>query len=361
MPYEGPHWKENWGQTRSHFLAWWQRDGLVLTIGGLPPLDAPRANARPPRDPRSAYERHTDPAWFAQNQRASLGRCPYPADNLPIAHLDYGCVQLAACLGSEPRFADDTVWYEDAISDPDACSPLKLTGTETWWQRYRAIRLEVLCISEGDYLVGAPAIASNLDVLAELRGTQNMLYDLNDRPGWVRDRLSEVNEAFFVAYDDCYQQIRLPDGSSAYTYFHLWGPGKTSQVQCDFSAMISPAMFREFVIPPLRQQCAWLDHSLFHLDGPHCIGHLDHLLAVEELDAVQWTPGAGQPGAGDPTWYGLYARVLKAGKSVQILGADTEQARRILDTFGTRGVFLSVDVNTESEAEAMIALVESLR
>jgi hypothetical protein len=216
-------------------------------------------------------------------------------------------------------------------------------------------------VGEGDYLTGMPSFASNLDVLAELRGTQNLLYDLLGEPDWVKEKLGEINESFFVAFDDYYEHIRLSDGSSAYTYFSLWGPGKVSQVQCDFAAMISPDMFREFVVPPLQRQCAWLDHSLFHLDGTSCICHLEHLLAIPELDAVQWTPGAGQPGAGNAQWYSLYERILNAGKSVQILGASVEEANRILDTFGAKGVYLSVHVTSETEADDLIAAVECLR
>jgi hypothetical protein len=125
--------------------------------------------------------------------------------------------------------------------------------------------------------------------------------------------------------------------------------------------MISPDMFQEFVVPALAEQCAWLDHSLFHLDGPNCICHLQHLLDIDGLDAVQWTPGAGEPGAGDETWYPLYERILSAGKSAQILGATVPEAHRILDTFGRKGIFLGVEVNDESQAEDIIQRVEEER
>jgi hypothetical protein len=177
----------------------------------------------------------------------------------------------------------------------------------------------------------------------------------------VQEKLEEINQAFFVAFDDYYEHIRLTDGSSAYAYFHILGPGKVSQVQCDFAAMISPDMFEEFVVPALQRQCEWLDRSLFHLDGPSCICHLDHLLAIPELDAVQWTPGTGEPGAGDVNWYGLYERILGAGKSAQILGTTVDEAKRILETFGGKGVYLSVHVESESEADDIVAVVESMR
>lgn len=354
-------WKENWPEVRDHYERWWRREGPILLVDGLPELESPRSCPLPPPEPPDERGRNLDPAWAAWNQRASLARLPLPADNLPIAHVEYGCVQLAAVFGSEPTYQDETVWYAECVPEPDRCPPLRLTGAETWWRVYESILLELVRVADGDFLVGAPAFGSNLDVLAELRGTQNLLFDLLDRPDWVRAKLAEINDAFFAAFDAYYERIRMADGSSAYTWFRLWGPGRTSQVQCDFAAMISPSMFREYVVPPLRDQCAWLDHSLFHLDGPQCIGHLEALLEIEELDAVQWTPGAGHPGAGDPAWDDLYGQVLRAGKAVQVLHITPDEARRVLERFGPRGVFLLVHTDSRDEANALTELVDALR
>lgn len=121
-------------------------------------------------------------------------------------------------------------------------------------------------------------------------------------------------------------------------------------MQCDFAAMISPSMFAEFVVPALRRQCRWLDHSLFHLDGPSCICHIDHLLAIAELDAVQWAPSVSQPGAGNSKWFNLYEQILSAG-----------EAKRTFDTFGSKGIYLSLNVTSEVEADDITSLVESMR
>ena len=101
-------------------------------------------------------------------------------------------------------------------------------------------------------------------------------------------------------------------------------------MQCDFSAMISPVMFERFVVPSLSEQCAWLDRALYHLDGPDCVRHLDLLLQIPNLHAIQWTPGAGEPGAGDPKWFSLYDRILRAGKSIQALQVSAERGAGIV-------------------------------
>ena len=60
--------------------------------------------------------------------------------------------------------------------------------------------------------------------------------------------------------------------------------------------------------------------------------------------------GAGRPGIRDAMWFDLYKRLLDAGKSVQIGGIDSDDARSIFDAFGTKGVYVSVKVSTEDKA-----------
>jgi peptide/nickel transport system permease protein len=54
-----------------------------------------------------------------------------------------------------------------------------------------------------DILPGDPAsimlgMSASPDTLAALRGDQVLLIDLIERPGWVRERLAEINQAFFT-------------------------------------------------------------------------------------------------------------------------------------------------------------------
>ena len=57
--------------------------------------------------------------------------------------------------------------------------------------------------------------------------------------------------------------------------------------------------------------------------------HLPALLEIEELNAIQWTPGVGQPQGGDPCWYDLYKRIRAGGKAIdgQLGGSERAAAR----------------------------------
>lgn len=200
-------------------------------------------------------------------------------------------------------FQKQTVWYDAVISDPDGCPPLTFDPANHWYVLMDETLRRLATLADGNYMVGLPGISPNLDVLAELRGTSEIMMDFFDRPDWIKQKLEEIDAVYFEVYDRMYDIVKQPDGSSAFYPFMLWGPGKVTQLQGDASAMISEDMFREFMMPGLQRVAEWTDYSLFHVDGPGMIKHVDALLEIETLDAIQFTPGPGVPRGGDPHWF----------------------------------------------------------
>lgn len=213
----------------------------------------------------------------------------------------------------------------------------------------------------GNYAVGLPNLSPGLDVLAELRGTQDLLMDMFDRPEWVRSRLDEIDDLYFKVYDRFYEIVKQPDGGVFYYPFMLWGTGRVSQLQSDAAAMISETMFREFALPGIRRCCDWLDHSLFHVDGPGMLKHVDALCEIEALDAIQFTPGPNVPRGADPHWWPMYKRILAAGKSLQAVWMSPEEVIPLLDAVGSKGVYLMVECETADEMEELESSVAPYR
>ncbi len=357
-------WKTNWTETQGRFDAWWRRRGLLIGMWGAPRKSgAPHEDVVAPLTPPSLADRYTDAVFRARENHHRLAHSAFPLDVLPLATTDLGPGSLALFLGATPGFAEDTVWYNPCIEDspePERLPPLRFDEGNSWWRATEAILRRCAEFARGKYLVGCPDLIENFDVLASLRGGQTLLLDLIERPEWVEQKIAEINEVWFAAYDRIHDLIRLEDGSSAFGAFYLWGSGRTAKVQCDGSAMFSPAMYRRFVVPALTAQCDWLDQAMYHLDGTQAMIHLDALLAIESLDAVEWTPQAGIETGGHPRWYELYRRILAAGKSVQIVNVEPDEVRPLLDAIGTRGVYLLIQFKDEREADAVARLVETI-
>ncbi|MBI5722796.1 MAG: hypothetical protein HZA50_02475 [Planctomycetes bacterium] len=353
-------WKANWQETQKNLIDWWNRKGLVVghwEIKG----QAVRENTQDPGAMGDMLQRWTSPKWRPRKAHYQLATHLFPLDCLPISEMNFGPGSLATFIGSEPHFDENTVWYEPCITNPEAHGTLTFDPQNKWWLKTQAILEEAVGLAGDRYLVGCPDLIENIDILASLRGAEQMLMDMLERPEWVERKVREINEAFFEAYQRIYEIIRNPDGGSAWAAFKIWGPGKTGKVQCDASAMFSAEMFGRFVRPALEEQCDWLDYSMFHLDGHQCICHLDELLSIESLDAIEWTPDPQVPTGGSPHWYDMYRRILKAGKSVQAIGVGYDEVIPLLDAVGPKGMYILADVKTTGQAEKLAARLEPYR
>lgn len=354
-------WKENWLETKERFTDWWNRKGLLIGMWGAPETGQfHHDQVALPQTPESKDSLWCDPVFRANQNRYQLARSVFPADVLPMANTDLGPGSLALFCGSRPEFGTETVWFhpqKEGIADPADISTIQFDPQNPWWQLTEEIIKRNIDMAQGQYLVGCPDLVENADTLCSLCGPEFLCTALIEHPEWVEQRISEINQLWFEAYQRIYDLIREEDGSSAFATFYLWAPGKVAKVQCDFSAMISSRMYRRFVAPALTAQCEWLDYSLYHLDGTQAMRHLDTLLEIEALDAIEWTPQAGIETGGDPRWYELYRRILDAGKSVQVVNVEHHEVLPLLDAIGTDGVYILTTFTGQEDAEALLSQI----
>jgi 5-methyltetrahydrofolate--homocysteine methyltransferase len=132
-----------------------------------------------------------------------------------------------------------------------------------------------------------------------------------------------------------------------------------SKFQCDFSAMISPAMFADFMMPVLKEMTARVDHCIYHWDGPGAIPHHDLLLSLPDLDVLQWTPGAGAALTTDPCWWPLYHKTIDAEKKVMIGIEGIDDLLAMHREFGPKLKQFLIQMRAESlnEAKEILRLV----
>lgn len=346
-------WKPDWPEIAARLARWWRGETMAIYLfaedGSVTgPDDTPRAVG--------IESWWTDPEVRRRRAERIMGRRRYFGEGFPLFDTQIGPGSLGLFLGAMPVFDENTVWFQPCIDDPDRFGAIQFTPAgNQWWDVHLAVMQAGIDHADGRYLVGVPDLIENMDTLAALRGTMELLYDLVDRPDWVHARLAEINAAWFAAFDHMHAMVEDEVGGNAFAAFRIWGPGKTAKVQCDFSAMISPAMFEKFVRPYLAEQCADLDFAMYHLDGTNALQHLDILLDMREIDAIEWTPQAGLPGGGAPEWHDLYRRIKAAGKAVQTVYIAPAEVVPLLDAVGPEGMYILInDPVPVAEAEALM-------
>jgi len=132
-------------------------------------------------------------------------------------------------LGSSPGFEPNTVWFNPAPQ----CDAIRFDPQNKWWRMQVELIDRMMVAAEGQYYVGCPDLVENWDVLGSLRDAQTLLLDMIGRSDWVKERIAEINQAFFAVYDRLYAQIRPQDGQSMFGWFRTWAPGKVAKVQWD--------------------------------------------------------------------------------------------------------------------------------
>lgn len=355
----GTMWKEDWEGCQQRLTKWWNRKGPAMCA--LSPKDKPWEDIPEPAAIADLQTRWCDPAYRLKRGEWQMSRGYFGGEAFPVFEAHIGPGSLGTFIGSEPGFAPDTVWYHTCIDDPTAYPEIRFDPENYWFRVHMALLQWGVQNARGRYLVGVPDLIENIDTLSQMRDPQTLMMDLLEHPRWVKKSVTQINRAFFDAFDRIYDLVKGIHGGNAWAAFRLWGPGKTAKLQCDASAMFSTAMYEEFVMPALTEQCRWLDYSLYHLDGTQAMHHLDSLLKIDALDAIEWTPQTGIEGGGHARWYPMYKKIIAAGKCVQAVGVRGEEIKPLLDACGADGMFILSWLGSETEARRAVDLVDKYR
>lgn len=351
-------WKSNWEESKKHYINWWNGKGIVLSMWEHLQKDgAPHEIVPRPSPVKDLNQFWFDPDWRAANIHYQLSKSSLKADILPLANTHLGPGSLAAVFGSELEGGEDTIWIKHRT---DIGEELTFDRESKWYRLHLDLLKACKKLSQGRYYVGCPDLIEGLDTLASLKGTEAVLMDMMLQPEILEQQLQKVNDVWFEVFDEIYRIIQ-EDGEMAFCYFSIWGPGKVAKLQSDISIMISKDDFRRFAIPYLREQCRKIDYTLYHLDGVDAIRHLDAILEIEELNAVQWTPGVGQPQGGDPCWYDLYRKILSSGKSIMPCWVEVNELKPLLDNVGADGLNILMHFQAEKDIDEALKIVEGYR
>jgi 5-methyltetrahydrofolate--homocysteine methyltransferase len=280
-------------------------------------------------------------------------------DSFPKFYVNIGPGVLAAFLGGQYQLLPDTTWFSPPVT-PQGVSwenipldQLSVTFDEQnhLWQRVRDLTRAAVDRWEGQLVIGMTDLGGNLDVLASLIGAQRLAMELLDHPDEIERLCSEIRQAWLSCYEILHAVVE-PGGMGSACWASIWAPERYYMFQSDFAYMISPSMFRRFVIPDLQACCQSIPYSFYHLDGKGQIRHLDLLLSLEQLRGIQWIPGDGTPPP--EGWLPLLKRIRDGGKLCQVY-VSANGARKILDELGGKGFALEiVDDLTRDQAERLV-------
>jgi 5-methyltetrahydrofolate--homocysteine methyltransferase len=353
-------WKDDWQQAEERMRAWW--NGAVLDRAVVR-VTAPRDGAEPVAGPGDVAEEQLL-SWFTEADQViprleqGVASTFWGGEAFPVVFpvsISMVCIP-AAYLGCPYRIAPISYsgWASPIIEDWQARPRLAFDPSNKWWVLSRELLEAASKRAPGHYYVGIPDLNGPGEFLSRLRDPERLALDLLEHPDAVKDALGEANEAWLRYWEASEGIIHQWVGGYFY-WMGLWSDLPSVDLQCDFSCMVSPRMFDEFFVPGLEQQTRWVTRTVYHLDGPNALGHLESLLSLPLLNGIQWVPGAGGPPMS--RWVRLLRRIQARGKLL-VLSCEPQEVELLLSELEPEGLLLSTRCDSEESARALLGKVE---
>ena len=344
--------KPDYEKTKERYEAWWHNEiidrppvSIVLPVDKQKPM------------PRKKYdtwqEQWLDIDFRAEEISMELHNRVFYADSLPIAWPNMGPEIFSAWCGCGYNFGEYTTWSEPCIVDWEKDSDKCKLDMEHWlFKKTLDFTKKLLEYGRNNFIVGLTDFHPGGDHLAALRDPQNLAIDMIEHVDEIKDMLKQSEKEFFKAYDFFYDLLRS-ENMPASTWTPLIHDGKFYVPSNDFSCMISNEMFEDVFLQGIINECRFFDRSIYHLDGPGALRHLDSLLSIKELNAIQWVPGAGREGY--EKWIGVYKKIQDAGKGIQLF-ISIEELPLVFETLKPEGIWFAgiSGVNDKSMADEVI-------
>lgn len=341
-------YKEDWPEARERYRALWA--GEIIDRACIS-VTAPREDRRAVPSAATWEEYYTDIDYVLAKTNAQLPNTYYGGEAIPTGSSFLGYVGF----GGEPVFVEETIWIKPTIRNWD--TPYRFDPDNRWCRRFIEIYWALIEDGHvaGKYLVDTGGCHNPLDIIMKMRGSEELCYDLLEHPDEIHAAQEELIRAWKWVFTTRFDRIPEDHGWGC---LGIWAPGRLTMTCCDFSAMISPKHFEEFVIRDIEGMASCVDYSFYHLDGPTALQHLPALLDCEAVHGIQWVRGAGdQSSVSALEWVGLCKKVQSAGKVVQ-MHCGYDEVEPLLQELDPRRLQIVTGAPSVEAADALLRSAE---
>jgi hypothetical protein len=167
------------------------------------------------------------------------------------------------CAGASERIMERTVELED----------------NPWFARLAEFTERLVSLAEGRFPVCAPLLRGPGDCAAAMLGTEAFVTSFMDHPDSVARLLARCSDARSAVIEKLHAV--LPDWHGTYAAggypSKMWCGRRTAYHQEDSAALLSPRLFKEFLLPVHRRAMAVAEVNFIHLHSA-CLYPLNILL-----------------------------------------------------------------------------------
>jgi hypothetical protein len=196
--------------------------------------------------------------------------------------------------------------------------------------------------------VGYTDIHAGIDCAAAWRNPEQFCMDMLIYPEESK-RLIKIASADFQKTFDHFDAMLKKHRQPSITWMGILSAGKLHIPSCDFASMISTELYLEFCHPVLVEEVKPMTHNIYHLDGKGVAKHLDYILKVPQINAIQWVQGLGddQP---IMQWVPMIKKIQAAGKGL-VIDLMPEELDDFMKAVKPEGILLCIPVEEKHQLD----------
>lgn len=267
-----------------------------------------------------------------------------PFDGIPWLEAIAGCDVYCSMAGS-------SVWAEHPNPSWESLRGIRFDPDSPWLDKLIQYATKLRNHAAGRYPVGVPVLRGVADMVEALLGSQRMVLEYYDQPEAMHRLLDVCCDIWTQVGARLVHALGAFRGGMGVGRRRVWGRGACMLYQDDAVSLLSPPIYREFILPRQDQIFRHWDHTMIHVHSGTLPIVMEDLLSLDSLDALEILI--------DPTGktleqlIPLFQRIQQA-KALLICGdIDLDGVRLLLENLSPAGLALLIKVKTEDEADAM--------
>ena len=341
---------ENLTALQAQLENWWnfgeqERPCFLITLP--PPPDA----AIPDTDDLERWWMDVD--FILDRQMKLMEAQKHYGVSVPFQYVDRGSSAMEGILGANMKFIDkQTIWaYPCFNSVEQAAAEVAADPNNIWRTSTLEITRRSVALAKDHHFVAPYAMEGVSDILSGLYGTENLLMDMVEKPAAVGLALERIKRLWIELWGEI-QGILASNRELRRDRLggHLGAgddlPHAGRLHLHDLGAHVPP------VLHPPHRRYAGRD-GLRLLSSRRRRRHPASAAPPRPEQAARHSVGAGTGKEELAQWHELIARILAAGKSVEVF-ARPEEVEPLVKAVGARGLLINVSCSAE-EAERLVS------
>lgn len=341
--------KPDFDKAMERIYAWYEQE-----IVDRPPIRFSAHNAEYASSPHLKKNWPTlKDRWFDSEYQVdayinSIKGRKFYAETFPIFCPNLGPELYSALHGSELEYQEVTSYSIPLIKEWGEIGKIKFDWGNPYLKKIDELTRLALEKCTGKFMVGYTDLHPGMDCVAAWRDPQELCMDLLLYPEEVQ-KLSFLANEHFQELFDYYDAILKKHNQLSVAWMGIPSFGKMHIPGCDFSAMISDEQYLEFVHPVTIDEVKPMTHNVYHLDGKGVARHIDHILEIEKINAIQWVQGMGTD---TPIlqWIPLIKKIQAAGKSV-VVDLQVDELEDFIQALDPKGLLLCIAADEKIQPE----------